>query len=75
MVNRVLSNSYNGECGRVEASVQGAFMGVSVACPVLGTLALNRCIDEQTKPFAAISPTRVALFQACRECENKRIER
>ncbi len=65
-VNQVLHNKYAGLIDRVREKVEGAYMGVSVDCPVIGELSLDQCLDHQTRPFAATNPQRVMLFRACR---------
>jgi len=66
VVNQVLANKYRGDVSKVEAAVRGAYLGATVGCPVLGELAVNKCLGHQKAPFAATNPTRVKLFRACR---------
>jgi len=66
MVNQSLRGRYRGDTERLQALVEGAYMGRTVPCPVLGEVALNQCLDHQTRPFAATNPVRVALYRACR---------
>ena len=68
LVNQVLRGRYRGNLERVRSLVEGAFMGRTVACPVLGEIALNECLDHQGRPFAATNPLRVRLWKACRAC-------
>lgn len=68
VVSQLLSNKYPGDVARVLGKVRGLLLGEVVECPVLGTLARNRCLDEQKKPFASTNSTRVKLFHACRKC-------
>lgn len=74
VVNQVLKGSYKGDLKAVQKAVEGALMGATVKCPVLGTLASNRCLEIQGQPFAATNPGRVALYRACRNgCPNRRL--
>jgi hypothetical protein len=56
----------------VQQAVEGALMGKTVDCPVIGDIPRNRCLEHQAKPFAATSPMRVALSRACPTCPNRR---
>lgn len=74
VINQVLKRVYPGNTNKVQAKVEGAFMGVTVDCPVVGTLARNLCIENQGRPFAATNPQRVALYSACRNgCPHSQI--
>jgi len=74
VVNQVLAGTYKGDLAAVQKAVEGAFMGATVDCPVLGVIPSNRCLEEQRRPFAATSPNRVRLYRACRAgCPNSRI--
>jgi DNA-binding transcriptional regulator YdaS (Cro superfamily) len=76
VINQVLRGSYKGDLQAVQKAVEGALMGATVRCPVLGDLPSNRCLEIQAQPFAATSPTRVMLHHACRNgCPNSRIAR
>ena len=73
MVNQALRGRYQGDVERLQALVEGAYMGVCVACPVLGDVALNECLEHQARPFAATNSQRVALYRACRAgCDHAR---
>ena len=62
-VSRVIGHNY-GDTAAMERRVQDCIMTV-VACPVLGEIPRERCIDEQRRPFAATNAVRVRLFRAC----------
>lgn len=64
----VLKGTYTGNLQRVEAAVNGALMGQSVDCPVIGELARNKCLDHQRAAFAATNPQRVQLWLTCPGC-------
>jgi hypothetical protein len=71
VVNQVLKGTYPGNWEKVRASVEGALMGATVDCPVIGEIPRNRCIDHQNRrQFAATNPLRVRLHRACRTCEH-----
>jgi hypothetical protein len=65
---QILSRSYAGRLDKVEAAVRGAFMGSTVRCPVLGELAVDKCLYNQGRKFAATNPTRVRLSRTCPTC-------
>lgn len=66
-ISQVLNGTYGGGLDRIQARVEGVFMGVCVECPVLGEIPRDQCVREQGKPFAATNPVRVALYRACRD--------
>ena len=72
VVSQVLSGSYKGDLHAVRQKVEGALMGLSVACLVIGDLPRNRCLDYQRQGFSATNPMRVRLAQACPSCPNRR---
>ena len=73
VVSQVLSGKYRGRLDHVREAVEGALLGATVECPVLGTLARHLCIEHQGRPFAATNPVRVQLYHACRDgCRNSR---
>lgn len=74
VVNQVLKGTYKGDVSRVQAIVEGALLGATVNCPVVGELARNTCLDHQRAPFAATNATRVRLYRACRSgCPHSRM--
>lgn len=74
LVNQVLKGSYKGDMNRIKALVEGALMGQMVACPVLGELKQNLCLEHQAREFASTNQTRVRLYRACRDgCPHSRI--
>jgi hypothetical protein len=60
VVNQVLGGSYPGDLKAVE----GAFMRATVACPVLGEIPGNRCLEEQHRPFASTNTQRASRSSA-----------
>lgn len=65
-ISHVLANNYAGRLDRIEQLVRGAYLGATVNCPVLGEISRDRCMEEQSRPFAATSSLRVTLHRACR---------
>lgn len=72
VVNQVLKGTYKGDLARVQQAVEGALMGLTVECPIVGELARNRCLEYQRRGFAATNPFRVSLAKACPTCPNRR---
>jgi hypothetical protein len=72
-VSQVISKTYAGDMDRVRERVQGALMGVTVVCPILGEIGRDLCLDHQKRPFAATNAIRTRLYHACRSgCPNAR---
>jgi hypothetical protein len=65
VVNQVLKNRYTGNLTDVEKAVRGAYLNATVACPVLGDLPLNNCLQHQRQRFSAANNQRVRLYRAC----------
>lgn len=72
VVSQVLSGNYKGDLNAVRQKVEGALMGMTVDCPVVGELPRNRCLEYQRQPFAATNHLRVQLAKACKTCPNRR---
>lgn len=72
-ISQVLNGSYPGNLEKFRATVEGALMGVTVDCPVIGEIPRNRCIDHQNRrQFAATNPLRVQLHGVCPDCTNSK---
>lgn len=70
---QVLANKYKAPTDNIELAVRGAYLSATVACPVLGDLATDRCLEHQKMPWAS-SPLRLRLYKACRAgCPHSRI--
>ena len=67
---QVLKGSYAGATDNILQRVEEIFGATVVACPVLGDIALRKCSDNRKKPLHATSPHSVALWRACKKCEN-----
>lgn len=72
VVSQVLSGTYKGDLQAVQQKVEGALMGMSVDCPVIGEIPRNRCLEYQRQPFSATNPMRVRLAKACQTCPHRR---
>lgn len=68
VVSQVLKGTYKGDEQRVQQAVEGALMGLTVDCPVIGEIPRNVCLEYQRREFAATNPMRVALSRACPTC-------
>jgi hypothetical protein len=71
VVNQVLKGTYKGDLSRVKKAVEGALMGLTVECPVIGEMPRNRCLDYQRQGFAATNPLRVQLSRTCPTCPHR----
>jgi hypothetical protein len=71
VVSHVLAARYPGDMKKVFATIRGALMGETVMCPILDEIGRDRCLTEQTTPFAATNSTRARLFHACKTCLNR----
>lgn len=75
IINQVIHGKYPGRSDRLQALVEGAYMQHTVHCPVLDEISKEQCESYQGRPFAATNPTRVKLYQACRNnCKHSRLE-
>ena len=69
-VSQVLGNTYVGRVDRIEQRVRGELMKQTVACPVLGEITKRRCMDAQSRAYAATNDLRIELRRACPRCPN-----
>jgi hypothetical protein len=75
-VSGVLAGKYGGDLVRIEEKVRGALMGLTVECPVLGTMDRSACLDWQKKPLSIGSSLNTQMHRACRSgCPHSRIAR
>lgn len=72
VVSQVLNGKYGGDLFAVQTKVEGALMGLTVDCPVVGDLPRNRCLEYQRQAFAATNHLRVQLARTCPTCPNRR---
>ncbi|MDR1397208.1 MAG: hypothetical protein LBJ14_05700 [Desulfarculales bacterium] len=71
-INQMLANRYVGNSGRIQAAVEGKFMGQTLICPVLGEVTKDICLEKQGLPFAATNAQRVKLYKTCKNCHYNR---
>lgn len=73
-ISAVLGNAYKGNMPKVEDAVRWQLIGDTVSCPMLGAIRKTECLEWQSKPYAATSSHRVAMYRACRDgCPHSRI--
>lgn len=74
-ISQVLKNKYPGNMEKFELAVRGAYMGITVDCPIYGEIESNRCLSYQRQPWASTNPNRVKLYKACRSgCPHSQLE-
>jgi predicted transcriptional regulator len=73
-VNAVIRNRYGAHPARIEQRVRGRLMAETVACPVLGELASDLCLEWQRKAeaFHDTGQLRRRMYRACRACPASR---
>jgi hypothetical protein len=75
VVNQVLKGTYKGDLNRVQKAAEGALMGSTVDCPVVGDMPRQRCIEHQRSPLRTTNPMALQLHHACRNgCPNSLIK-
>lgn len=67
VVSQVLNGKYPGDIDKVRERVEGALMGRTVDCPVLGDITIDVCIDHQSRKLSVTNPMRVQMYRACRD--------
>ena len=70
VISRVLKGSYSGNLQAVQQAVERELLQGRTDCPVLGEIAVVRCLETQRQPFAATNPTRVQLYATCPTCRH-----
>lgn len=74
VVNRIISNTYEGDVEKFAEKVRGTYMSARVECPVLGEIGRDRCIAEQGKKQTFENPLRPKIYRACRSgCIHSRL--
>lgn len=74
VISHVLARRYPGDIDRVAAKVRGALMGETVACPIVGEIGRDRCLNEQRMDNTGASSIRAKLYRACRGgCPHSRL--
>lgn len=72
VVSQVLKGTYKGDLNAVKQKVEGALMGLTVDCPIVGDLPRNRCLEYQRQGFAATNHLRVQFSRVCPNCSHRR---
>lgn len=74
-VSQVLSNKYGmGDIAKFEQVVRGALMAETVACPIVGDMTRDVCLNWQQRPFSTTNSNAVRMYQACRSgCSHSRL--
>lgn len=76
VVNQVLKGAYKGDLQRVQRAVEGALMGSTVDCPVVGEIPRQKCVEHQRATFRSTNHMAVQLYNACRSgCPNSFLKR
>ena len=70
VVSQTLKGQYAGRVDRVATRVMEVFGQEEVDCPVLGTIARERCGRIRRSDFRATNPTRIQLWTTCPTCPN-----
>jgi transcriptional regulator with XRE-family HTH domain len=76
-VSQLCNEKYPGDMERMQMLVEGAFMGHTVSCPILGDIPLHQCLAHQRKPAGQVgdNPTQIKLWKACRSgCPHSRLD-
>lgn len=50
----------------IKHKAEQKLMATIAACPVLGVIGINECLQEQAQPFSEANPVRIQLYRACR---------
>ena len=77
VISQVIRNKYvhkGGDLKGIEKAVEGALMGATVECPVIGEIPRNRCNDHQRRgsSVATTNPMRIQLYRACPSCVHRK---
>lgn len=74
VLSQVLGGKYPGRVDRLQAIVEGALLGHTVACPVLGDIGRDQCAGHQAQDYLASNALRIQLWRACRAgCPHSRL--
>jgi hypothetical protein len=71
-INQALKGTYKADLTKLLTQVEEVFGNSKVFCPHKGEeITLGKCAANKRLPFIPVNPDRVALWTACRECEDK----
>lgn len=70
VVSQVLRNAYAGNMRAVEQRVRDVLMAEEIACPALGPISSEDCLNwrDRAEKHSSHSPIQVRMFSACRRC-------
>ncbi len=68
-ISQILSGTYPADDAAVLERFREVFAGISVLCPILGEISLDKCGFHRRREFAATNPVRVQLFRMCPACK------
>jgi len=70
VISQVITKTYPGDMGRVEAQIRMVLMRSKIICPALGEIQELGCHawQKEAKVLCSSSPTKVRMFHACRGC-------
>lgn len=74
VVSQVIRNNYAGRNDRIEARVRAVFLDGKIACPALGEISAETCLNwrDASQALSSVSPARVRMFNACNACKRNR---
>ncbi len=70
VISSVLRAKYTGNLATIEEVFNGAFNGVVVDCPALGTMPANECRKwrDRSTTFVVGNPMKRDMYRACNRC-------
>ncbi len=69
-ISTVLKGKYRGNLKRIEQAVRGALMNGKIACPALGEIPANECVQHlrNAARWQGTNTMRAKMYRACRAC-------
>ncbi len=66
-LSQIVNQKYpsQGAYDRLQAIVEGAYLGKTVECPEVGEIPRDQCQEFQARKYAATNPLRIALYERC----------
>lgn len=72
VINQALQGKYPGDLEKLAEKVVEVYGNERVVCPILGSITLAACANNQKKPFSTANPLVVDLWATCPDCKNYR---
>lgn len=74
VVSQVIRNNYGAKTDRIEARVRAVFLDGKIACPALGEISAETCMNwrDASHALSSVSPVKVRMFTACKACSRNR---